>query len=84
MADTEIVKILLQLDNPAILDRIEKAKADTRIKFTADLGKGFQELLEITKKMCKLESLLIPLIFFLLWGILRLPLKALNPYLQLS
>lgn len=51
MADTEIINVLLKLDNPQVLDRIEKLKSEQiQVKFSASLDQGAKDILALKDK----------------------------------
>ena len=49
MADTEIIKVLLQLENPEAFRQIEELKKGKKVNITSSLDKGLQEILSLIK-----------------------------------
>lgn len=49
MADTEIIKVLLQLENPEAFKQLEDLKKGVRVNLTGSLDKGLQEILSLSK-----------------------------------
>jgi len=51
MADTEILNVLLKLENPQVFDRIEKLKSEQfQIKFSGSLDQGIKDILALQDK----------------------------------
>ena len=49
MADAEIIKVLLQLENPEAFKQLEDLKKGVRVNLTGSLDKGLQEILSLSK-----------------------------------
>ena len=57
MADTEIINVLLKLENPQVLDRVERLKSEQfQIKFSGSLDKGIQDILAIKDKKISITA----------------------------
>jgi len=51
MADQEIINVLLKLENPQVLDRVERLKSEQfQIKFSGSLDQGIKDILAIRDK----------------------------------
>lgn len=51
MADQEIINVLLKLENPQVLDRVERLKSEQfQIKFSGSLDQGIKDILAIKDK----------------------------------
>ena len=51
MADQEIINVLLRLENPQVLDRVERLKSEQfQIKFSGSLDQGIKDILAIKDK----------------------------------
>jgi len=51
MADTEILNVLLKLENPQVFDRIEKLKSEQfEIKFSGSVDQGIKDILALQDK----------------------------------
>lgn len=49
MADTEIIKVLLQLENPEAFKQLEQLKKGVNVNITSSPDKGLQEILSLAK-----------------------------------
>lgn len=57
MADTEILNVLLKLENPQVFDRIEKLKSEQfQIKFSGSLDKGIKDILALQDKKISITA----------------------------
>lgn len=49
MADTDILKVLLQLENPELLNKLEDVKKGFTVKIRGDIDKGLQDILSTSR-----------------------------------
>lgn len=57
MADQEIINVLLRLENPQVLDRVERLKSEQfQIKFSGSLDKGIQDILALKDKKISITA----------------------------
>ena len=57
MADTEILNVLLKIENPQVFDRIEKLKSEQfQIKFSGSLDKGIKDILALQDKKISITA----------------------------
>ena len=55
-SDVDILKVLLQIENPQVLNQIEQFKKGFHVKLTADLDQGLKEVLSISGKTIKINA----------------------------
>ena len=66
MAEQEIINVLLKLENPQVLDRVERLKSEQfTIKFSGSLDQGVKDILAIKDRKISItadvQGLLTPL-----------------------